>query len=135
MGRSHNRLVKYAFGIFVLIVLVYAYFEAQNILYGPQITLANEDGAITVQTSRIEISGSTKNVVDISLDGRSLIVDDTGVFTEEILLAEGLNRFTFMARDKFGRVKKERLEVVYQPQVPLEQRPSETGTMEDILKE
>ncbi len=114
MFPHHSRLTKYFFAAFVLLVLAYAYYEAQNMLYGPQIALEQE-GAITVYEELIEIRGTVKNVVEITLSGRPIFIDDTGLFTEKILLAEGLNRFIFEARDKFNHTQKEVLEVVYIP--------------------
>lgn len=132
----HSKLTKYLFALFVLIVLFYAYFEARNMLYGPQIVLATED-AITVHEELIEISGTVKNVVEITLSGRSVFIDDTGLFTEKILLSEGLNRFVFEARDKFDHTTKEVLEVVYKPLTldeALEQESQETDTIEESLE-
>ena len=110
----HSRLTKYLFGAFVLIVLIYAYFEAQNILYGPQIAL-EQSGAVTVHEELIEIRGTVKNVVEITLGGRPIFIDDTGLSRPQLMLAEGLNRFVFEARDKFDHTRKEVLEVVYIP--------------------
>lgn len=131
----HSKLTKYLFAIFVVIVLFYAYFEARNLLYGPQIVLQNEE-AITVYDELIEISGTVKNVVEITLSGRPVFIDDTGFFTEKLLLAEGLNRFVFEARDKFDHKTQEVLEVVYiAPSAnTAEQEREETDTIEESLE-
>lgn len=127
-----SRVTKYLFAAFVVIVLAYAYFEARNMLYGPQIVLAQTD-AITVHEELIEVSGTVKNVVEITLSGRTVFIDDTGLFTEKLLLAEGLNRFRFEARDKFGRTKHEVLEIVYVPSKD-KQRDINTGSIEESLE-
>lgn len=114
-------------------MLVYAYFEARNMLHGPQIVLVSDE-AITVQNELVEISGTVKNVVEITLSGRPVFIDDTGLFTEKLLLAEGVNRFIFEARDKFGREKKEVLEIVYQPPDLPQRTPIETDTIEEPLE-
>ncbi|QSH39087.1 hypothetical protein JXR01_02135 [Candidatus Kaiserbacteria bacterium] len=131
----HSKLTKYLFAAFVVVLLFYAYFEARNILYGPQIVL--QDGeAITVHDELIEISGTVKNVVEITLSGRPVFIDDTGLFTEKLLLAEGLNRFVFEARDKFDHKTQEVLEVVYQ--IPTadtnEHEQEETDTIKESLE-
>ncbi|MBF05283.1 hypothetical protein CL644_01080 [bacterium] len=131
----HSKLTKYFFAAFVVVLLFYAYFEARNLLYGPQIVLQSGE-AITVQEELIEISGTVKNVVEITLSGRPVFIDDTGFFTEKLLLADGLNRFVFEARDKFNRKTQEVLEVVYQ--IPTsdmtEHELLETDTIEEPLK-
>ena len=124
-----SRIMVYLFATFVVVVLVYAYFEARNMLYGPQVVLTTPE-TITVPDELIAISGTSKNVVSITLDGRSVFVDDNGSFTEKLLLAEGVNRFVFEARDKFGRETQRTLEVVYQPPTPAERTPEKTDTIE-----
>jgi hypothetical protein len=129
MFSHRSRTTKYFFAAFVLVVLIYTYFEARNMLFGPQIALATND-AITVQEERIEISGTVRNVVEITLSGRPIFIDDSGFFTETFLLAEGVNRFVFEARDKFGRETREVLEVVYNPRGDTSGRvPVETDTI------
>lgn len=109
-----SRLTKYLFAAFVVVVLMYTYFEARNVLYGPQIMLGTT-GTITVTDALVEISGTVKNVTSFTLDGRSVFINDSGVFLEKVLLAEGLNEFIFEANDKFDNQTREVLKVVYQP--------------------
>ena len=129
----HSKLTKYFFAAFFVVVLLYAYFEARNIIYGPQIVLQSGDGALTVENELIEIRGTVKNVVDITLGGRSVTIDDTGLFVEKLLLAEGVNRFEFEARDKFGNTTSEVLEVVYVPKDQPSPKPQETDSIEEQL--
>jgi len=110
----HTKLTKYIFFAFLLVILLYTYFEAQNLLFGPQIFLGTQS-SITVKTERIDIKGSVKNVSFLSLDGRPLLVDSTGAFDEVMLLAKGLNIFTFSAQDRFGRTSEKKLRVFYSP--------------------
>ncbi len=110
----HTKITKYFFLAFIILLFVYGYFEAQNLLLGPQINLGTQE-SITVDEELIEISGIVRNVIEITLSGRSVLISDEGVFSEELLLSEGLNEFVFEAKDKFGREKIETLEVVYKP--------------------
>ncbi len=114
MSVLNSRIPKYLFLLFLLAILAYAYFESRNMLYGPQIHLATT-GAITVHEQRIAITGTVKNVVAITLSGNPVPIDLQGKFTQVRLLSKGLNRLSFEAIDKFGRTKKEVLEVVYTP--------------------
>tara|TARA_B100000745_G_scaffold80603_1_gene49658 strand:- start:933 stop:1313 length:381 start_codon:yes stop_codon:yes gene_type:complete len=121
-----SHITKYFFIALVLLILVYAYFEARNMLYGPQIFIDSRE-AITVTDEKIEISGQVKNVVEITLSGNPVFIDDVGVFNETRLLAEGINRFVFEAKDKFGRTKEEILEIIYTP----ERAPTNVGSIEE----
>ena len=118
---------KYFFLAFVLIVLLYGVFEAQKIIFGPRINLSEDTGAITVHTNTVELNGSVANVVDISLNGRSLFISDTGTFNERVLLAPGINTFTFNALDKFNRTTSETLQILY---VPMPANESERDNIE-----
>lgn len=126
MLHHRSRLTKYLFAAFVVIILIYAYFEARNLLYGPQIVLT-DSGAITVYDEQIEISGTVQNVSKITLSGRPVFIDDTGRFSETLLLAGGVNTFVFEAQDRFGNSTREVLRVMYQPR-------EETGTIEESLE-
>lgn len=126
----HSRITKYFFLALVIVILMYAYYEARNMIYGPQIVLADNAGAVTVHEELVEIRGAVKNVVEITLSDRPVFIDDEGNFTEKLLLAPGLNRFVFEARDKFDRTKREVLEVVYEPE-PGTHRSLNIDTIED----
>ncbi len=121
-----SHITKYFFIALVLLILVYAYFEARNILYGPQIVIDTSE-TITVTDEKIEVSGQVENVVEITLSGNPVFIDDTGVFTETRLLAEGVNVFVFEAKDKFGRKKEEVLQIIYTPE--------QTSTNVDTIEE
>ena len=117
----HTKITKYVFAAFIVLVIGYAYISSRNLLWGPIITLNAPDNGITVYDGLIEISGTVENVAEITLSGRSVFITEEGVFTERLLLAEGVNRFLFEAEDKFGRKTKEVLEIVY---IPTEQETS-----------
>ncbi len=107
----HTKITKYLFALFLILVLAYAYFEARNIFSGPVITIPK--GEVTTESALVEIAGAVKNVTEITLDGRAIFVNEKKEFNEKLLLAPGVNRFEFVAKDKFGRERKEQLEVFY----------------------
>lgn len=110
----HTKITKYFFIIFVLLVLAYAYFQAHNVLFGPSITISTPESGFTVESQLVEITGGVSNVAEFSLDGRTIILNESGEFTEKLLLAPGVNTFEFIAKDKFGRQRNEILQVFYQ---------------------
>ena len=111
----HNTyLTKYLFGVFVLLILIYAGFELHAYRSGPQINLALPRDGITVHSPLIEISGSVENVTNLSLDDDPILLDEQRHFTKKLLLVEGVNRFDFVAQDKFGKSHSKRITVFYQ---------------------
>jgi hypothetical protein len=82
-------------------------------LSGPSITVTEPANYAAFSTSTTTIVGIAKRVQDITLDGRSIIIDDKGNFSETILLMPGYNIETISAHDQFGHTTEKRLELVY----------------------
>jgi len=96
-----------------LVVIGYAIFATHDFIIGPTITVHEPRNGDTFITPDIRIKGTVQRIQDISLNGRSITIDDQGNFDEVVLLAPGYNNFLLLARDKFGRSKDYRLELVY----------------------
>lgn len=108
-----SRLVKIGLGIFFLIVIAYAYFEARGLLYGPVINTTSE---VTVSNDRfITIHGSAERIAELSMNGKQLSVTEQGAFEEPYLLSNGYNRIVLRARDKYGRTSEKVVEIIYEP--------------------
>jgi len=110
-----TKLNKYLLVLFFILILVYTAYEVQGIHKGPEIYLAHPNGDLKVNTEQIDISGTVKNVKNITINGRPISISEDGSFTERLLLSKGYNRFVFEAEDKFYRKKTEILEVIYDP--------------------
>ncbi|MDO8514630.1 MAG: hypothetical protein Q7S50_03745 [bacterium] len=108
-----SRLTYIALGIFFLIVLGYAYFEARGLLYGPSITIPSE--VTEVHDPLVTIKGKADRISALSMNGKTISVTEDGVFEEQYLLAVGYNRIVLEAQDKYGRHRSKVIEVVYTP--------------------
>jgi hypothetical protein len=109
-----KKLIKLgSISLVVLIVLGYSAFASHNFILGPEITLSEPENGMTVATSSIKIVGIAHRIKDISLNGRPIIIDNEGNFSEEILLAPGYNVSLLQAQDKFNRTTEYKLELVY----------------------
>ena len=100
--------------LLALIVVGYTLYEVKELVSGPSITVYSPHNGETVSTSSLEISGIAKNITDISLDDRSIFIDEKGNFKEELLLSPGYNAITIAAHDRFGSETQKTLEVIYQ---------------------
>ncbi|MEK7134045.1 MAG: hypothetical protein AAB804_03160 [Patescibacteria group bacterium] len=108
-----SRLTYIALGIFFLIVLGYAYYEARGILFGPTITVSSD---LTELHGRIAvIKGQADRIASLSMNGKTIPVTETGAFEELYILALGYNRVTLDAQDKYGRRRSKTIEIVYNP--------------------
>jgi len=90
----------------------YSYFQARNLINGPEITIESPANGATLTDQRVTITGTAKNISYISLNDRQIFVDNDGVFREDLLLGEGYNIWKLEAKDKFGRVVSKNIELV-----------------------
>lgn len=101
------------FTFIILLIAGYALFASHDFILGPSLSLSEPTNGASFTTPSIRIKGIVRRIQDISLNGRSITIDDKGNFNEPALLAPGYNVFELVARDKFGRSKDYRLELVY----------------------
>lgn len=101
-------------GILVLMLIGYSGFTAKRIFEGPRIVIeAPSDGA-TISTSLVDIRGTTRNALSLTLDGRLIAIDTTGRFDEQLLLSYGYNIIELVATDRAGKTIKKTVTLFYQ---------------------
>lgn len=100
--------------LFVFVIVGYSIFQAHNIITGPEISLSDLKSGDVVTTQTVNISGGTKNISFISLDDRPIFIDESGQFSEKLLLYPGYNIIRLYARDKFGTETEKKIELIYQ---------------------
>jgi len=108
-----SRLAKMTISIFFLCLLIYAYFEARAVLYGPQIQIPTD--VLVVAEPYTEVRGQASYISELRLNGAVVHVTEDGRFVEELLLAPGENRIVFDAKDTFGRSTQKVVKVYYRP--------------------
>lgn len=108
-----SRLTYIALGAFFLIILGYAYYEAQGILFGPSISVIST--RTEVRDPFILIKGQADRIASISMNGKDIAVTETGAFEEPYLLAPGYNRVVLEAKDRYGRKSSKTIEIIYTP--------------------
>ena len=99
--------------VFVTAIFGYAFFQARNIVLGPVVEITNPMNGASVESSLVEITGKVKNISHINMNDNQIFTDDKGVFNEKLILSYGYNIITINARDRFGRVVKKKLELIY----------------------
>jgi len=115
MEREKNkRKIKYALIILAFIIVCgYSLYQAQKIIQGPEITITTPENGTTTNQSLIDISGKTANLTKLTLNDRSILKDEEGLFTEKFLLSYGYNQLRLEGWDKFGRKISKTLEIIY----------------------
>lgn len=112
-GENGKTVIKISLiGLIVTAIAGYSFFQARNLIRGPQIFLATPAEGATLASPLVAVKGIAKNVSFITLNGRQIFVDNDGNFDEELLLSPGYNQWKIEAKDKFGRIVSKRIELV-----------------------
>ncbi len=111
---SKINIKLFLFFILAAALIGYLLYQARGYLIGPEITIDSPQAGEIVHDSYLEIKGSAFNVAGLLLNGRQIFTDEKGNFKEGLLLAKGYNIIELTATDKFGRVKKEKREVIFE---------------------
>jgi len=106
-----SKITRAVLIVFFLLVVGYAYFEAQGFLFGPAVSITSS--ATEVHDPFVTIQGHAERISSLSMNGKQITVTENGSFSEPYLLAAGDNRIVFDASDKYGRSRKDIVEIVY----------------------
>lgn len=108
-----SRFIRIVLVLFFLLLIAYALYEAQGILFGPTIYVPNE--MITVNEAFIYISGRAERISELRMNGAPVPVTEAGEFREPYVLIPGSNHILLEARDARNRTAAKRLEIVFAP--------------------
>ncbi len=100
--------------IVILVLISYALFASHSLISGPEIIVTEPVSGSTVNISSVIVKGIVLRIQDIKLNGRPILIDKEGNFSETLLLSPGYNVFLLSAEDKFNRTIEYKLELVYQ---------------------
>jgi hypothetical protein len=88
--------------VLALFVIGYGGWSFRHMFHGPEIILESPaDGSAT--DGKVTVSGYAKDAVHTTIDGRTLYIDASGHFQEDIVLPKGPAIITLYAKDRFGR--------------------------------
>ena len=112
---SFSTSIRFIFGMVLLVGIVwYVQFQARNIIQGPTINLTSEYVPLQHERS-IGLVGHAQNIVKLSLNGREIHTDESGVFTQTLVLPNGYTIMELTAQDRFGRTTSLQKTYVYVP--------------------
>ncbi len=98
----------------LLLITGYVLFQARFLVAGPQITLTAEPG-VQHNVRTITLTGTAQNITHLWLNDRQIFTDETGNFSEALVLENGYTIATLKARDRFGRETRVERPFVYTP--------------------
>ena len=102
-------------GILLLFIVVIGYgiWISHDLLFGISMSVTGITDGMTAKTALLDLSGRAKHANDVTLDGRTVAIDQNGVWHDTIALLPGYNIVTVGATDKFGRTMTKSYRVYY----------------------
>lgn len=91
-----------ALALFAILALAFVLFQARYLLLGPQVTLIDPP-TIQQNERQITLTGTARNISHLWLNDRQIYTDQTGTFTETVVLENGYTVITLRAEDRYGR--------------------------------
>lgn len=106
-----SRITRFVLTLFFLVMIGYGAYEAQGVVYGPEIMLREETYATRESLAYIE--GGAKRIAELRINGRKVPVTEEGVFREPHVLAPGSNHIALEAKDARGRTTSAMQTILY----------------------
>ena len=133
-----KRLLKFI-GLTLLFVIIIGYgiWKGRDLLFGIQLTIYGIQNNETVKTPVLNVSGLAYHAVAITIDGRTVSVEEDGRWQDTIALLNGYNIVSVSAKDKFNRIVTKTFTVNYdappnvQPEIPPPPETATSGTTTD----
>lgn len=116
MRTARTALRRTAVILAIFIFVGYAAYQSNSIMRGSMLRIENPAHGDTLSQSLVTVAGQAAHAVAITLNDRSILIDEHGGFREPVLLSPGYNVVTVLATDRFGRTKEETLALIYAPQ-------------------
>ncbi len=99
--------------IFFLLIIFYAFFRSQDLIFGIKIKNVNIVDGVKVTNAVMEIRGNAKHATNLTLNGREISINEAGDFNETFALLPGYNIVSIKAQDKFGYVDQKDYKLIY----------------------
>ncbi|MCF7835559.1 MAG: hypothetical protein K9M15_00315 [Candidatus Marinimicrobia bacterium] len=105
--------IKATIGLCIFVFFVFYFFhQSRAFLLGPQLFVGSPKNGETLIGTIVSVNGNASNADVLLLNDRVIIADGSGNFDEKLILAKGYNIIELTAKDKFGREKSKKIEVV-----------------------
>lgn len=87
-------------------------FNMKDVLFGAPIAVHTASDGSSVSDVVLPVSGTTSHAKLVTINGRSVSVDRTGAFADEVILSPGYNVVEVAVVDRFGKEKTKTLHIV-----------------------
>lgn len=122
--------------IFFLVLAIYLYKNLNNFVSNPSLVILNPAVNSLIDDSEVMVKGKTDVGNDLFINNQSVLVDDEGVFTENVVLREGINTITVRSVNQFNKEATESISVEarYNIETPTQEE-NKTPQEESVVNE
>jgi len=115
MPRNFKKILSIALPLFLFaVILSYTYYKTRDLLRGVVLNINGVANGEVFRDPTVKISGSAKNALKLSVNGREIFIDKNANFAEQLLLLPGFNILTVKAEDKFGYINEKNYKLIFE---------------------
>lgn len=96
----------------IILVAGYFFYEANEVIFAPELVINEPQNGATLQASVMHVSGRTRSKLAVWAGGRIFQSDEDGNFEGELPLSPGYNQVGFSVKDRFGNETRKVLQVM-----------------------
>ncbi len=98
-----RKILVLGLSIFLIVIfIIYAGIEARGLFYGPKVDLYSPIEGSTLSKPVILVDGQSFRTKELTINGDKILIDTTGKFSVNLVLAPGYNIITIVATDARG---------------------------------
>jgi hypothetical protein len=104
---NHKKITMVAAlsGLAVILVLGFVFGNIRDVIFGAPLSIDTVSDGTTLSSGFLPISGNAQHARTVSINGRPIVIDRNGNFTDGVLLSPGYNVVEIALRDQFGKEK------------------------------
>ena len=99
----------------LLVVGGYLFSQINHIIEPPELLVFTPEQDMTTTDTTLEVKGKTVKEALVLINGRAVQGSEDGFFSEPIVLTEGVNTITLIAKKKYGKETRQIRHVVLKP--------------------
>lgn len=99
-------------GLFVAILLGYTAYETRGLVGGPLVTILEPSDGFITASSTLFIKGTAYRTNTLTLNGKTIYIDQKGTFSEELLVVPGHTILEITAVDTFSRKTVQQIRII-----------------------
>ncbi len=99
-----------ALGICIIALVTY---NMRDRIWGAPLTISTAPNGSTLTSAFLPITGSARHARALQINGRSVTIDRSGVFSDEVVLSPGYNIVEVRVTDQFGQQRTKQYQVVF----------------------